>query len=91
MDVSGGIHAKLDAGNPCRHDKISFFIFCKREPVVAITPWALLSPDIQIVKGAQKDQHTIGQGPGPFGVPFIAGKQSIGTNTVLGLRFKVEF
>lgn len=29
----------------------------------AITPWALLTPDIQIVRGAQKDIVTIGQGP----------------------------
>jgi hypothetical protein len=25
MDVSGGILANLDAGNPCRHDEISIF------------------------------------------------------------------
>ncbi len=57
----------------------------------AITPWAQLTPDIQIVRGAQKDTHTIGQLPGPIGVPFIAGTKSIGTNTVLGIRFKVVF
>jgi hypothetical protein len=45
----------------------------------------------QIVRGAQKDTHTIGQLPGPIGLPFIAGKESIGTNTVLGLRLKVVF
>jgi porin len=58
---------------------------------LAITPWAQLTPDIQIVRGSQKDTHTIGQLPGPIGLPFIAGKKSIGTNTVLGLRFKVVF
>ena len=26
----------------------------------ASTPWALLTPDIQIIRGAQKDQVTIG-------------------------------
>ena len=56
---------------------------------VAITPWAQLTPDIQVVRGAQKDQHTTGQDA--FGIPFIAGKKSIGTNTVLGLRVKVLF
>jgi hypothetical protein len=27
MDVSGGILANLDAGNPCRHDEIRLFMF----------------------------------------------------------------
>ena len=39
----------------------------------------------------RKKTHTIGQLPGPIGLPFIAGKESIGTNTVLGIRFKVLF
>ena len=54
---------------------------------LAITPWAQLTPDIQIVRGAQKDKITIGQDA--LGMPFIAGKESIGTNTVLGLRLKM--
>jgi porin len=58
---------------------------------LAIAPWAQLTPDIQIVRGAQKNTHTIGQRPGPIGVPFIAGKEIIGTNTVLGLRLKMIF
>jgi porin len=55
----------------------------------AITPWLQLTPDIQIVRGAQKDKVTIGSGP--LGVPFIASRQSIGTATILGLRLKMVF
>ena len=54
----------------------------------AITPWLLLTPDVQIVRGAQKDQVTIGQGP--LGLPTL-NKKSIGTATVLGLRLQVVF
>ena len=55
----------------------------------AITPWLQLTPDIQVVRGAQKDKVTIGQGA--FGVPFIAGKKSINTATILGLRLNMVF
>jgi porin len=58
---------------------------------VAITPWLLLTPDIQVVRGAQKDKITIGTGPGPIGVPFIASKKSIGTATILGVRLQMVF
>ena len=57
---------------------------------VAITPWLLLTPDIQVVRGAQKQQITIGQGP-ILGVPFIASRKSIGTATILGLRLQTVF
>jgi porin len=57
----------------------------------AITPWLLLTPDIQVVRGAQKDKITIGTGPGPIGVPFIASKKSIGTATILGVRLQMVF
>ena len=30
MDVSGGVLANLDVGNPCRHDEISLLMFCGR-------------------------------------------------------------
>jgi hypothetical protein len=53
----------------------------------AITPWLKLTPDLQIVRGAQKDQRTIGQGP--LGVPFIANRKSISTATTLGLRLQM--
>ena len=54
----------------------------------AITPWALLTPDIQIIRGAQKDKVTIGQGP--LGLPRLD-RRSIGTGTILGLRLQLLF
>jgi porin len=56
---------------------------------VAITPWLLLTPDIQVVRGAQKEKFTIGRGS--LGVPFIASRKSIGTATVLGIRMQMVF
>jgi len=56
---------------------------------IAITPWLQLTPDIQIVRGAQKNKFTLGSGP--LGVPFIASKRSIGTATIVGLRLKMVF
>ena len=58
---------------------------------IAITPWLQLTPDVQIVRGAQKEKITIGTGPGPIGIPFIASRKSIGTTTVLGLRLQMVF
>jgi porin len=55
----------------------------------AITPWAMLTPDIQIVRGAQKDKVTIGQGP--LGVLPRLDRKSITTSTVLGLRLQLVF
>jgi porin len=51
---------------------------------LAITPWALLTPDIQIIRGAQKDKFSVTQGP--LGVLPRIDKKSISTSTVLGLR-----
>jgi hypothetical protein len=48
-----------------------------------------VTPDIQVVRGAQKEKITIGSGP--LGVPFIASRKSIGIATILGLRLKVVF
>jgi carbohydrate-selective porin OprB len=56
---------------------------------IAITPWLLLTPDIQVVRGAQKEKFTIGRGP--LGVPFIASRKSIGMATILGLRLQMMF
>jgi porin len=56
---------------------------------VAITPWLLLTPDIQVVRGAQREKFTIGRGL--LGVPFIASRKSIGTATILGVRMKMVF
>ena len=54
----------------------------------ALTPWLLLTPDIQVIRGAQKDIVTIGQDA--FGFPTLS-KKSIGTATVLGVRLQVVF
>jgi carbohydrate-selective porin OprB len=56
---------------------------------VAITPWLQLTPDIQIVRGAQKDEVSIGTGP--LGLLPRIEKKSIGTATILGLRLKMVF
>lgn len=54
----------------------------------ALTPWAMLTPDIQVVRGAQKDRITIGQGP--LGLPRLD-RKSISTSTALGLRLQLVF
>jgi porin len=51
---------------------------------VALTPWALLTPDIQVVHPAQKNTVDLSR---PF--PFI--REGINTATVLGLRLRVVF
>jgi porin len=56
---------------------------------LAITPWAFLTPDIQVVRGAQKDQFSLGQGP--LGVLPRIDKKSISTSVVLGLRLQLVF
>jgi porin len=55
----------------------------------ALTPWARLTPDIQIVRGAQKDKVTVTQGP--LGVLPRIDRKSISTSTVLGLRLQLLF
>ena len=57
---------------------------------VAITPWLMLTPDIQVVRGAQREKITIGQGP-ILGLPFIASRKSIGMATILGVRLQMVF
>jgi len=56
---------------------------------VAITPWLQLTPDIQVVRGSQKDKVTIGQNI--LGLPVITDRKNIGTATILGLRMKMVF
>jgi porin len=62
---------------------------------VAITPWLQLTPDIQVVRGAQKNQITIGNTPGLLPIHVIShaitSKKSIGTATILGLRMQMVF
>src|SRR5258705_2930485 len=55
----------------------------------AITPWLQLTPDIQVVRGAQKDQISIGSGP--LGLLPRIDKKSISTATILGLRLNMVF
>jgi porin len=55
---------------------------------VAITPWLLLTPDIQVIGPAQKQQITLSQGP--VGMPRIS-RESIGNAVVLGFRGQVVF
>jgi porin len=54
----------------------------------AITPWALLTPDLQVIRGAQKDKVSIGQDA--LGLPRL-NRTSINTSTVLGLRLQLLF
>jgi len=56
---------------------------------IAITPWLHLTPDIQIVRGAQKEKITIGRNI--LGLPFIADRRSMGTTAILGLRLQMVF
>jgi porin len=51
----------------------------------ALTPWLMLTPDVQVVRGGQKNTFTIDS------LPTIVSKKSIGTATVLGLRMQVVF
>jgi len=55
----------------------------------ALTPWLLLTPDIQVIRGAQKDTVTVTQGP--WGVLPRLDKKGVGTATVLGVRLQVVF
>jgi porin len=52
---------------------------------IAVTPWLVLTPDIQVVRGAQKNTFTIDS------LPAIVSRKSIGTATILGLRMKMVF
>jgi porin len=56
---------------------------------IAITPWLQLTPDIQVVRGAQK--NTVSVSSGPLGLLPRIDKKSIGTTTVLGLRLQMVF
>lgn len=56
---------------------------------IAVTPWMLLTPDIQVVRPAQKEKITVGQDF--FGRPVITSQKSIGTATILGIRMQMVF
>lgn len=51
---------------------------------VALTPWALLTPDIQVVHPAQKDTVDLSRP-----VPFV--REGVNTATILGLRLQMVF
>jgi porin len=53
---------------------------------LALTPWLLVTPDIQVIGPAQKQQISIGQGQ--FGVPRI-NREPISNAAVLGFRLQV--
>jgi porin len=56
---------------------------------IAITPWLQLTPDIQVVRGAQQEKIKIGQNL--LGLPTIASRKSVGALTILGLRLQMVF
>src|SRR5262245_15017234 len=56
---------------------------------ISITPWLMLTPDIQIVRGGARDKVSIGTGP--LGLLPRIDKKSIGTATILGLRLQMVF
>jgi carbohydrate-selective porin OprB len=53
----------------------------------AVTPWMKLTPDIQVIRPAQKQAISLGPG-GP--IPTLV-KNDINTATVLGLRLQLIF
>jgi porin len=50
----------------------------------AVTPWLQLTPDIQVVRGAQKNKIDVNA----MGPPFID-REAIDTSVVLGLRLRI--
>ena len=66
-------------------DQYSFEAFYN----VALTPWLLLTPDLRVIRGAQKDKVTVVEGP--LGVLPRIDRKSIGTTTVMGLRMQIVF
>ena len=85
IDVSDPELQGLFRGRKVLREEYGFEAFYN----IAITPWLRLTPDLQVVRGAQKEKIRIGQGI--LGVPFIASRNSIGTSTVLGLRMQMVF
>jgi len=53
---------------------------------LALTPWMLITPDIQVIGPSQKQQITLGQGP--FGGTRI-NREFIGNAVVLGFRLQL--
>ena len=87
IDVKNPKLQGLFRGTELLRDEYGFEAFYN----IAITPWLQLTPDIQVVRGAQKEKITIGTSPGRLGLPFIASRKNIGTSTTLGLRLRMVF
>jgi porin len=57
----------------------------------AITPWMKFTPDIQVIRGAQKQEITTGfRQVGPVQIPTISSK-NIDTAALLGFRLQIVF
>ena len=85
IDVNNPELQGLFRGAKLLRDEYGFEVFYN----IAITPWLMLTPDVQVVRGAQKEQITIRRGV--LEIPFIADRKSIGTATVFGLRLQMVF
>jgi porin len=85
LDVNNPELQGVFRGTKLLRDEYGFEMFYN----FAITPWLQLTPDIQIVRGAQKNEVTVTQGP--LGLLPRIDKKSIGTATILGLRLKMVF
>jgi carbohydrate-selective porin OprB len=57
----------------------------------ALTPWMKLTPNIQIVRPAQKEVVTSVTTGGGIPPTININKESIGTATVLGVRLQLIF
>lgn len=85
IDVSNPTFTGLLTTRKILRDEYGFEAFYN----IAITPWLLLTPDIQVVRPSQIEKFNIKRGP--RGVPFIASRQDVNTATVLGLRLQVVY
>ena len=81
IDVNNPELQGLFRGTKLLRDEYGFEAFYN----FALTPWLMLTPDIQVVRGAQKNTFTINS------LPTIVSRKSIGTATILGLRLQMVF
>ena len=84
----------ININNPTIHGPLQTRKFLRDESGleafynIAITPWLLLTPDLQVLRGAQKKTTRLVQGSG--GLPQLE-TRNIGTTTVLGVRLQMVF
>ncbi|HEY7321565.1 MAG TPA: carbohydrate porin [Candidatus Binatia bacterium] len=84
----------ININNPTIHGPLQSRKFLRDESGleafynVAITPWLLLTPDLQVLTGAQKKTTRLVRGLG--GLPQLD-TRNIGITTVLGVRLQVVF